>query len=298
MFGRRLVLAAAIALTFGANAQAAPFSFDFDGAGGAAPIGGVLGFDYAPGNLVSVGVNPGGVLTVGAGFTSYFQATLQALQTTGGNVAPPGGREVTVVATINERVASVVGPTATFDILGGSFKIYAGPANANNLLGTGFNDGTLIMSGTIPAVSGVNNFTAIPLFVGFDQVAPDDYAGLQSLFGSGSFLTFATPTSFDPNYFLVGDQSFSTSFLNGTNQSFFNLVNPSKSFAGAGGPASPNLGAINAASGPDIQFQLDANQSFLFTPNNNVPEPATMAVFGLMAATGAFGVRRRVRAKV
>ena len=278
-------------------AQAAPITFDFDGPGGNAAVTGVVGFDYAPGNILAVNSTP---LVPGANFTSYYQATLQALQTTGGNVAPPAGREVTIVAQVNEQVASFVAGVANFNVLGGSYSVYAGPANANNLAGTGFNDGTLILSGSLTG-GGINNFTFTPNTVQFDQFNTNDYPGVLALFGIGGFLTNATVGFSDPNFINLLGQAFASSSFNGNTQSFFNTVDPSMSFANAGYVPAPSRGMVNGVSGPDSQFQIDANQAFEFRtlppppPPPGIPEPASLATFAVVLGVGAAGVARKRR---
>jgi len=299
MLGRRLVLSAAIALMFGASAQADVFTFDFDGAGGNAPVAGVTGLDYQAGNILAVGSTP---LVPGNTFTSYYQASLGTLL--GPSVGLPAGREVTIVARVNEQVASfnAITGTATFNVLGGAFNIYAGAKNADNLAGTGFNDGTLIMSGTF-GTGGINNFTfANGVLVPFDQNPPDDYGGKQALFGIGGFLVNSTVDSFDPNYFIIGaNQQFAAGSFNGNTQSFFNTIDPSKSFAGAGYGSAPNLGGINGVTGPDSQFLIDSNQFFTFQevpPPPSVPEPTSLAVFALVLGAGAMRARKGRRQPV
>src|SRR5262245_46736227 len=125
------------------------------------------GIDLLPGNALAVAVIPTGAPPPpNQVFQLYFQAvlgtfTLNTLPVYSPTLQSLG--EVTAVAGVQATTGAAPGfPTATFNFVPGGnnfFSLYAqNPRNANNLAGTGFNDGTLIMSGTI--VSGGGSFTA------------------------------------------------------------------------------------------------------------------------------------------
>lgn len=298
---KRLFLAGFALTTWCASANAAPFTFDFNGTAGAGPgPTNAIGFDWAPGSLFSDQSIP---VAVGNTFNAYYQARLQAVQTAGpsappGSQFPPIGREVTIVATINEQVSSVVGNTANFDVLGGSYSIYAGAADSNDTTGFGFNNGDLIMSGTFTN-AGINNFTATANVVPFDLTGSGNYPDTDSLFGTGAFSVNATVDFFDPNYFIIGNQQFVGSLFGGNNDSQFDVVFPALTFFNG---LSPNIGAINAFSGPDALFEVDSNQSFtlepLPPPPPPIPEPASIAAFAAALGAGAVGLRRKMKAQI
>ena len=120
------------------------------------------------------------------------------------------------------------------------FEIYYNPAViANNLAGTGFNVGTLIMAGKPdPTLTNSGSFALLvngsgqPIIQQFDQFDSDNYPGIQSVTGTGSALVSVDVTSFDPAFFLtpVIELSFNT---NTTIP--FDETNPSALFVGSPG---------------------------------------------------------------
>lgn len=105
--------------------------------------------------------------------------------------------------------------------------------------------------------------------VSFDQFGANDFAGVQTPFGTGGMQITARVIEVNPNFFLnnslpVGS---TTLFFNQSMQNSFAQTNPSRSFVRGsvteGHPSfTPNLGAVNGQSGPDFQQQVDANNSF------------------------------------
>ena len=114
-------------------------------------------FDFAPGNSLSTGALP---LAVGKTIQLHYQATLaDVIDSSGNAVVPPGLNttyQITAVASFTEVVTSLsaTGAVATFALAptqapNSFFELYYNPAVvANNLAGTGFNVGTLILAGT------------------------------------------------------------------------------------------------------------------------------------------------------
>jgi hypothetical protein len=308
MFARRLILTAALALVGGMNAQAGPFSFDFDGAGGGAPVGGVTGFDWKPGNLVAVDSETAIAAGTGATFTSYYQAALSSLL--GPGTAPTG--QVTIVATVQEQVvaAGPLGPgaAASFDVTGGTFRIYANSTQTfNDLTGAGFTDGVLIMSGTF--TGGRNTFTITDLAdrQQFDQF-PDatagnnNFPGIGAVDGTGGVNARGTVDFYDPNYFIIGNQQFVSFAFGGNVLSYYppGTSNPSQQFPFAGNYV-PNIGPTNGAigGGTDVQFSTDTNQGFVLQeiPGEVIPEPTSIAALSLVLGVGALRLTRRGRGK-
>jgi len=300
------LVAVLLALGVGGAAQTAradiiQFNPSGTGAVGALPIG---AFDETVGNAVAVGAAP---QVVGAPFQVYYQATIDKFIDNNGNtVSPPAGTQFTIVAGYTETITSITptpgGPVFTFGFVPGGtnyLEIYANtnPATfANNSAGTGFNTGTLILSGNIFASTPtIGTFTVIqPGTVPFDQfdaVVPAKFVGTQTTVGLGQTFLNSTVNSFDPNYFVTPPTIFSLNFRTSTADPFVNQ-SPSQLFvSGPGGPGpmyNPNLGAVNGLTGPDVQFEADASNGFTV-----LPEPTGMTLLSLGLVTGAIGIRIR-----
>ena len=148
--------------------------------------------------------------------------------------SPPGLNttyQITAVASFTEVVTSLSsnGTVATFALAptqnpNSFFELYYNPAVvANNLAGTGFNVGTLILSGNPdPSLTNSGNFalavdgTGQPIILPFDLFNPVNYPGVLSVTGAGSAVVNADVTSFDPAFFVtpVIQLSFNTSHDN------------------------------------------------------------------------------------
>lgn len=177
--------------------------------------------------------------------------------------AGAGFYEYTLNVQLNESVVSCSGDltSCTFDILSGAYQIYYDTSpEANALagsLGTGFGDGTLLLSGSVFAQPG-GTFT----------VSGTGGIGVTSILGSVGF----TNALIDPpqsstvaaTTLQLGDK-----FTNG-------YVSPG--------------GFNGVAFDGNIVFQADANQSF-----SAVPEPASLALFGIAMLAGGAASRRRIK---
>jgi len=296
-----LVLAGLLAVSSASSSRADFVPFVPTGTGPAVTIGGL---DFAVGNALARNVVP---LSIGSTFELYYQATLAGyIDTTGKTIAPAGLNstfEITAVARITEVVTSVVTvggtTTATFSLapvqVAPFFNIYydANPATfANNLAGTGFTDGTLILSGTPNLQNpGAGNFTRLDSTapVQFDQFGGNNYGAQTTVTGFGQTLTNFLVTSQNSAFFPTTLTSIN---FNTSNNVPFNQQDPSGLFTSTPGTTfAPNRGAINGSSGPDFQFQSDGNASF-----TAVPEPASLAMTALgLAGIGAGSVAARRR---
>jgi len=168
------------------------------------------------------------------------------------------GYEYTIVANVNEQVISCTATSCDFAVTGGSFTIYydtAANANANpGALGTGFADGTAIMTGTINPLA-LSTFSLI----------------------SGSNSTTLTGSITSTNTAFV-----SPPFTNTTATTTLQLGGAITNWVNPGGF---NGVAFTAANNP--VFQADGNQSF-----STVPEPGTLALLAL-GVLGFAGIRRK-----
>lgn len=268
----------------------------------------VATLDWNPGNALAKGAIP---LSDGQTFDLYFQASLGNLIGTNGTQIPVPGLgtqfEVTVIGGFSEKVTSVnTNPAAGTSLAAFTrdtspnalnfFQIYFDTTpDANNLAGTGFNDGTLVASGYVTqadggfSVYGLNSQT----FGNLDQFGANDWLGTYSVNGAGGtnamvHLNNINPAmqsyfSFGGNTYLQFDLAFNTS-----NILPYLQVNPSKQFTDQNGNLfSPSVGLINGFSGPDMLFQADANSSAV------VPEPSTIALVGAgLLGMGLFARRR------
>jgi hypothetical protein len=319
-------LAAALALSLAAvTAQAGEIiTINPDGAGIDPAIRvGSLGWNN--GNAIAVAENgeslgPGDIF-VGQQLQTYGHGALANFIDSQGNTIgglnlngqiPATNYEWTYVFGVQEEVLSVqnpgdiVGTVAFQPIAGGTnfFEIWydsnINPNNSNNLSGLGFNNGTLILSGTILPV-GISSFTNAPeLPSALDGFGPNNYPGVTSVRGAGSSNLTIEVNSADSNFFAPGSSLISLNF-----NTFQNLPyseqNPSACFwtgstyiGGAGtcsnNGASATIGAINGVTGPNVMFQTRATNDFITA----VPEPATIGLFGAgLLALGTMGRRRK-----
>jgi len=298
----------------GRSARADFIQFDPDGPG-PNPSQTIGGLDFAVGNALA----QNGVTAIRSGpgstFQLYYQATLAGvINTSGITITPPGlngnagapAFEITVVASATEVVTSVGTNTASFALAPVQSPTsfvelwFDSAVNANNLVGTGFNNGTRILLGSPSALfPSSGNFTLSTdasgglVIQNFDQFGANNYPGITSVVGSGSALVGAGIASFNSAFF--NTPVFAASF-NTSNITPFLQTDPSAMFAGLPGgvpPAIvPMLGVVNGVVGPDFQFQADANMSF-----STVPEPTsiTLLAIGLFGTLGRAALRSRKR---
>ncbi len=289
------VFAMALGL-FAASAAQAGSVIDFDPNGTAGANGlGVLAFDWAPGNVLAVNSVRAGGGVVGDPFTVLYQAKMSTLRDGDNNVVSVPGLttpgELTIVAMFKEVGTQVDPTTATFstdtDQTGSFVRIYYDTAkDANDLAGTGFADGTLIYEGAVQRTPGGGSFTLTGLLGDFDQAGTNNYPGILSVIGAGG-TNLVTTTQFQDSNFFLNNLSTATFDFNTSNNTPFREVNPSRQFFDG---TIANIGAVNGQTGPDFQFQSDANTSF----TTAVPEPGTLGMAGL-SIVAMIGYRLRKR---
>ena len=265
------LLALAGAAAFGTSAQAAATITNLDGT--LSPFG---GFDWASGSAAwTSGFTP----AVGSTFTLYYAGWAVSLTDTGsgtlftprldtnanGSPAAPGTYEYTIFGTLQEEITSCNADftVCEFKILGGTYDIYYDTAaNAKQANGTGFLDGTKIISGSVVG-SPSNVFSNLT-------------GGQATLNGS---VTYTNGAYINPA--LVGTTFTST----------LQLASAVTNFTVPSGFDFDNNGSTDALGQPGvIVFQADANQTF----TTSVPEPGMLLLAGsALAACGVFSRRRR-----
>jgi len=324
MVSKKLMVAAiALGLGVASAAQADLFAFDPTGTGSTA-ISNAAVIDPLPGNSLAIGGAPPGGLTTSSTTTNLYQANLGAITDASNNVLYTNGtlgHWFTFVAGFGESVTSCSGAllggcsSATFAVNGSApnfANMYVNTTGVgSDLTGAGFTSGTSILSGNV--ISGTSNYTvtgvpgvnqtpncpqtniALPSTC-LDQ-SPDgnNYPGIQTVAGVGSADIVIRINTVNSLYFpTLHTGDLISLFLNTSLVDPFRQANPSAAFSNNGVTSANtpnNIGAINGLSGPNFQFQSDANISLTV---NRVPEPQSLALLGLgFAMIGGMMWRRK-----
>src|SRR3569833_2542640 len=282
---RSVAVTALLALSGLISGQAAAFTFDPDGAGPIAPV--IMDvFDWSPRNGLIV--NGVAFSTTGAQPSYYGQSRLNSLMNQGANIAIPGLGEYTIVMGYGENGLGSVTNVANFSLNPSSstnfFRIYYDPSNySSNINGTGFDDGTLVLSGTIndASVTYINGQgqTQQPL----DGFLTNNYPGVTTIIGSGTNAVTFNVAFANPAFFPVEQPSVLK--YNESNVTPYQQTDPSHQFAGAiqGSVILPAIGAQTGISGPDFQVQVDGNMSVTV-----VPQAPAIKIVKVTGATSGF----------
>jgi hypothetical protein len=211
-------------------------------------------------------------------FQLQYQATAAGIKVNGLDVSPaslPGLNstyEYTIFATLTETATCLnlgFGGTcgaALLNVVSGTWAIYYDLAtDANYSTGTGFTNGTLLLSGTFDS--------SAPVLAPQGPSNPGNSSLVAPLFGTvlTTNLAYVDPT-------LAGTTATSTLQFGSTQQS------------GWIPPVAFN-GVPFTTSGTSFYAQGDANQSF-----STVPEPSSLALVGLALGVAGFVGRRRKQA--
>ncbi len=305
----KYLAAAGVALAFNAvSAQA--ILFDPLGTGGANAINTDV-FAWNPGNALATNTVP---IVNGKTFSLFSQGTLGNFINNNNDVLGTGlnsSYQYTYVTGFQEKATGGLGSASFVGTTGlpNFFEIWYNPTagTANNATGTGFNSGTMVLSGNITfSIGSYAGALFPPSGVALNQYHPaGNYAGITTLTGAGGTQMDVTVNNLtlNPNFFLT---KVSAVNFNTYNNTPFTQVDPSLCLVdagggtgssdctkggGLGGGAVPNIGAINGVSGPDFLFQSQASNSFTV-----VPEPGTIALLGLgLLGLGYSSTRRKSR---
>jgi hypothetical protein len=277
--------------------QNADILFDPTGTGNTGGALNVSALDLNVGNSLYQSINSLLVNETNQAVTHYYQASVGSLTGIDSNPILGSGvgsdYELTLVMGAPE-LATVNGNTTQFSLGSGSsfFELFYDTAvNSSNLNGTGFNDGTLILSGTVSAASGVlSRSNAAP--TALDHFHTNNYPSISTLsvVGGGSYTVAIN--SVNTNY-IVGPAPADLSFViaNTSDITPFNSTNPSGQFFNGSGLFTPSLSSVNGQ-GADFQTQADGNASFE-SSSEIVPEPSTF----VLATIGVLGARAFLRRK-
>lgn len=271
-------------------------------------------FDWAPGNALADNSVPLSTdHTAPTSFDLLYQASLSSFLDSNTNLVTGTGLgtdyEITIISKQTEQGFFVTAGTVnvalfTLDTSATNYiEIYyddltdASGLQSNSLAGTGYDDGTLLMSGIVVNSSGGFNVNLSDGIVNLDGHINNDYIGTGTLIGNGATTsdieidpTTVNSTLFSPSGALLMSLDM---FFNTSQITPFLQVDPSAQVLGVTPVLGDGVGSWTKVNGmtsstgaADFQFQADANASF--SHNTVVPEPSGFLLigFGLLACVG------------
>lgn len=267
---RKTLLSALVASAFvvSGSAIAAPLTFDLNGAA----AGGVItasSLDWAQTSFLALGGATAIANAVGGTGPTTFDVLTHAKLTgyndgAGVTRSLPGSftGEITVVARFTETVVAAIPALglAGFQTTGAGWveMYYSATPNSSNLLGSNFNDGTLIMRAEGVGITNGNFTVTDPRPTNLDGFNVQDYTGQTTVsgFGSQGSITFGSAGfALDSNFLKTAIVDFSLLFNNISIGLPYQTVDPSDCFnpnQGAATNAEINAGAA-AATGLSTQ---------------------------------------------
>lgn len=262
------------------------------------------GFTDIPSRVITNDIDGNGVPSVGDTQLAIGQGSVESLKNTSnvGSLVGDNGTailgvnfELTFVFEIFESIDNQAGDNLEFSHTGGSFRIYADPnVNYGGVTGTGAADGTLVAEfAVVPGLGGgtLNSsitdgaidvtLQATSITAGF-LFLNDGVTDVSTLLDDNNepLLISFTDSNFDVATGAVGDPSVPT-----TAGGIFNT-------GIAGGTAPPGDFANDGVFRPLDFFAIEDGSIRL----GLLPEPGTMAIFGLGLLGLGLAVRRRQRA--
>jgi len=236
-----------------------------------------------------------------AGLNTTFELTFVAGACTkavpAGSVLFPNG--ITAPRSLNLSLNPSAGCLANGGDPGQFFEIWYDDltdgvgTQSDALAGTGYRDGKLILSGSVVNLTGTAAFTD-PVIVDalFDQFGADNYTGTKTVILSGSTSIVVQVDQVDEDFFKSGVDHGSLLPFTGEVRLPYRETNPSANFYSGEIPGPDPLsvgtttdipadvvatiGTENGISGPHLEQQADASNSFVFLP----PEQACRVTGG------------------